>query len=79
MGEMELVLNLHAAKAAPGGVAEYLGHCDVPREAAVNGLTPGLWLVRVAAGGHDPVLHGAELSPTPLIDCLAGSSQHNES
>lgn len=46
MIEMELVMNLHAAKAAKGGIAEFIGHSLVDYHQANGKLTPGLWLVR---------------------------------
>lgn len=42
MGEAELLLNWRAKSAAPGAVAEYLGHCDAPEGAPIG---RGLWLV----------------------------------
>ncbi|GBF87683.1 hypothetical protein Rsub_00394 [Raphidocelis subcapitata] len=46
MGEMEVLMNVHAAKSAARAVAPYLGFCDVPAGAAApGGLSPGLWLL----------------------------------
>lgn len=46
MVHMEHLINVHASKAARGGIAEFLGYCEVERQQAVGNLTPGLWLVR---------------------------------
>jgi hypothetical protein len=45
MGQMELLLNVYAAKNARGSTADYMGHCVVQPEEASSRLTPGLWLV----------------------------------
>lgn len=43
---MEHLLNVYAAKAAAGSVAEFMGYIEVSEEEASTRLTPGLWLVR---------------------------------
>ena len=43
--EMELALNIYAAKAAKGHCADFIGYCTVTPEEATPTLTPGLWLV----------------------------------
>ena len=50
MGQMEHLLNVYVAKAAAGSVAEFMGYIEVSEEEASSRLTPGLWLVRGAAG-----------------------------
>ena len=47
MGQMEHLLNVYAAKAAAGSVAEFMGYVEVSEEEASSRLTPGLWLVRI--------------------------------
>ena len=42
---MEHVLNVYAARAARGAVAEFLGYCEVERGQATAKLTEGVWLV----------------------------------
>ena len=46
MHEMELQLNLYAAKVAKGHCADFLGYCTVTEKEATPSLTAGLWLVR---------------------------------
>lgn len=48
MGQMEHLLNVHAANAARGAVAEFIGYLEVQPEEASTRLTQGLWLVRYA-------------------------------
>jgi len=50
MGHMEHLLNVYAAKAAAGSVAEFMGYIEVSEEEASSRLTPGLWLVRGGFG-----------------------------
>ena len=50
MGQMEHLLNVHAAGAARGAVAAFLGYLEVPPEEASSRLTQGLWLVRSPLG-----------------------------
>jgi len=45
MGQMEHLLNVYAARAAPGAVAEFRGFLEVQPEDASSRLTQGLWLV----------------------------------
>jgi len=57
MGQLEHLLNVHAAKHAPGSCAEFLGYSEVAQVAAVSDkrITPGTWLVRQGGrtGGVD--------------------------
>lgn len=46
MGQMEHLLNVHAATAARGAIAEFMGYLEVQPEQASTRLTQGLWLVR---------------------------------
>ncbi|KIY99127.1 putative Serine/threonine-protein kinase SNT7 [Monoraphidium neglectum] len=45
MVAMEHLINVTASKAARGGVAEFMGYCEVEEHEASRSLTPGLWLV----------------------------------
>lgn len=46
MGQMEHLLNVYAARAAPGAIAEFRGFLEVQPEEATSRLTQGLWLVQ---------------------------------
>ena len=46
MGQMEHLLNVYAARAAPHSVAHFLGYIEVTSAQATRALTEGLWLVR---------------------------------
>ena len=54
MGQMEHLLNVYAAKAAAGSVADFMGYIEVSEEEASTRLTPGLWLVRGELVSHWP-------------------------
>ncbi|KAK9838686.1 hypothetical protein WJX74_001413 [Apatococcus lobatus] len=45
MGQMEHLLNVYAAKAAPQAVAHFLGYIEVTPTQATKSLTEGLWLM----------------------------------
>jgi hypothetical protein len=45
MAQMEHLMNVYASKAAKGGIAEFLGYCEVAASEANYRLTEGLWLV----------------------------------
>ena len=45
MQQMELALNVYAAKAAKGHCADFIGYCTVSDKEATPSLTAGLWLV----------------------------------
>lgn len=51
MGQMEHLLNVHAATAARGAIAEFMGYLEVQPEEASTRLTQGLWLVRFSRSG----------------------------
>ena len=60
MAQMEHLINVYAAKAAPGSVADFMGYIEVSEERANTRLTPGLWLVRGALGlGSGSGVNGA--------------------
>ncbi|KAK9866922.1 hypothetical protein WJX84_004340 [Apatococcus fuscideae] len=45
MGQMEHLLNVYAARAAPQSVAHFLGYIEVTATQATKALTEGLWLM----------------------------------
>lgn len=50
MAQMEHLMNVYASKAAKGGIAEFLGYCEVAASEANYRLTEGLWLVSSNGG-----------------------------
>jgi hypothetical protein len=68
---MEHLINVTASKAARGGVAEFMGYCEVEEHEASRSLTPGLWLVRACACAR--VLgEGPSSGPRLAPACAAG-------
>ena len=61
--EMELALNIYAAKAAKGHCADFIGYCTVAPEEATPSLTPGLWLVSC----FSVVMMGQMILSDPLL------------
>ena len=66
MGQMEHLLNVYAAKAAPQSVAHFLGYIEVTSAQATKSLTEGLWLVSGS-------LRGALVLDMASGPCTAGS------
>ena len=66
MGQMEHLLNVYAAKAAPQSVAHFLGYIEVTSAQATKSLTEGLWLV-------SGILRGSLVFDMVWRSCIAGS------